>query len=251
MAKHIDYCHAQNGHGQSGPLAAFPIVLGFLDARPASFLDVGCGTGTWLKAALAAGITDVRGVDGIVAPDEQLAVDRSYIQIKDLTQPLELNRKFELALCLEVAEHLDADDGDQLIESLTRQANTVVFSAACPHQLGQHHVNCQWPAYWQERFNRHGFACDDAVRWRLWNDPQIEVWYRQNMFIARRCKTAGAETRIHGVVHPELWNTYQAAGEASGGLLRRIRIGMLPVGWYLSLPITAAVGKIMRRLKLQ
>lgn len=246
MTNTIDYCHARNDHRPDGPLVALPIVLASLDKRPSSLLDIGCGTGTWLAAAKTAGIDDVQGVDGIAVPLDQLAVDRSLIRIHDLRQSLALGRRFDVVLCLEVAEHLDEASGDRLVKSLVQHADAIVFSAACPHQRGQHHVNCQWPVYWQERFNRHGFACDDAVRRLLWNEPRVEVWYRQNMFIAKRSSRAGSEDRLAAVVHPDLWDSQNKALESAEHLLERIREGVLPFSWYATLPFSVATGKLGR-----
>jgi 2-polyprenyl-3-methyl-5-hydroxy-6-metoxy-1,4-benzoquinol methylase len=160
----IDYDHSANLHTRSGAEAGLAVVLGRLAGTPSSMIDVGCGTGTWLRAATMLGVPDVRGVDGVIAPADELEVARSLITQVDLTQPLPLDRTFDLALCLEVAEHLDAPCGGVLVDSLVRASRQVVFSAACPGQMGQHHVNCQWPLYWQAEFNARGFACSDDVR---------------------------------------------------------------------------------------
>lgn len=243
----IDYEHARNRHTVEGPSIAFPHLISFLPEQAKSFVDVGCGTGTWLKAALENGFDDAVGIDGIALPPEKLAVPPAIVLQRDLTQPLRLGRRFDVANCLEVAEHLDQASAGTLIESLVGLADTVIFSAACPDQPGQHHVNCQWPAYWQQLFNAHGFACDDAVRWAIWDITTIEPWYRQNMFIAKRDPhAAGRERRIPSVRHPEMAFLSPAIWEAHA---RRIADGSMPIVWYLSLPFTAMMGKLSRRLR--
>src|SRR5271156_330239 len=142
----IDYDHSQNLHTLGGPQTTFPFL--FADAKPHSLLDVGCGAGNWLKAALNFGMQDVFGVDGVAMPRDKLLVAESLFRQQDLTRPWSLGRRFEVVLCLEVAEHLDKSHANALIDSLVGHSDWVFFSAACPGQPGQHHVNCQWPGYW-------------------------------------------------------------------------------------------------------
>ena len=66
----VNYDHSRDAHSCSGPQAALPLLLKV--AQPKSILDVGCGTGTWLKAACDLGVTDVCGVDGIDIPAAKL-----------------------------------------------------------------------------------------------------------------------------------------------------------------------------------
>lgn len=160
-----------------------------------------------MKAVLEMGISDVFGIDGIELKEPEFLVASSQRAIIDLKAAWALGRRFEAALCLEVAEHLHKAHASRLIDCLAAHTDYVVFSAACPEQRGQHHVNCEWPAYWQALFNERHFVCDDGVRWRIWNDDRIEPWYRQNLFIARRdSASAGLEPRLRAVVHPGVWS---------------------------------------------
>lgn len=200
MQIEIDYDHQKNIHTQAGAKAAFGAILSNLAVN--SLLDVGCGTGTWLKAALELGVSDIFGIDGVSISSDRLLIPSEFFQQQNLTMSWDLNRRFDLVICLEVAEHLDSCFANILIETITNHSDYIVFGAACPGQPGQHHVNCHWPVYWQELFNSCGFSCCDTVRWQIWNDDQIEPWYRQNMFVARRDCAAGRETRISPVIHP-------------------------------------------------
>jgi hypothetical protein len=132
---------------------------------------------------------------------------------------------------------------------LVKHSDLVVFSAACPNQPGQHHVNCQWPAYWQALFNERGFACSDDLRWKIWELGEIEPWYRQNIFVAKRApEKAGRETRIVGAVHPEIVpGIMESAGSSYFPKhVQQIEEGRMPLGWNLSLPFRAAMGKLRR-----
>jgi len=244
----IDYDHSRNLHTVRGAEAALAVF--FKDWKPASLLDVGCGTGTWINAALEQGVRDVYGVDGVEIPEESLLFDRERFRNVDLTGPWNLGRRFDVALCLEVAEHLDEIYADGLIESLTRHSDTIVFSAACPGQLGQHHVNCQWPYYWQWIFNSKGFACSDPFRRLIWDMEEIEPWYRQNVFLARRSGEAGSEPRVPSVKHPTMDHHSVSSAVLSGerSMLERVESGYLSMGWYVAVPFRAFAAKIGRRL---
>jgi cyclopropane fatty-acyl-phospholipid synthase-like methyltransferase len=88
----IDYDHAASLHTLQGAAAALSTIFGSCPA-PKSLLDVGCGTGTWLRAAIDLGALDVLGIDGIAVPEQQLHVARTAIELWDLSNPLDLGRR--------------------------------------------------------------------------------------------------------------------------------------------------------------
>jgi hypothetical protein len=149
-----------------------------------SAVDVGCGVGTWLAVLKNRGVQRIQGVDGpwvdrrfLVIPDESFAT-------KDLaTDPLDLGRRYDLAICLEVAEHVPQECAGAFIEKLTRLSDLILFSAAIPGQGGTGHVNEQWPEYWATLFAARGYVCADGLRFALWHDPKIQWWYRQNILL--------------------------------------------------------------------
>lgn len=137
-----------------------PIVLEFI--RPGSVIDIGCGVGTWLSVFKRHGVPEVLGIDGTYVDTRILRISASEFLPRDVSQKVHVHRKFDLAMSLEVAEHLDAPAAPRFVESLTALAPVVLFSAAIPHQGGAHHVNEQWPDYWEEHFRRHGFVAYPA-----------------------------------------------------------------------------------------
>jgi 2-polyprenyl-3-methyl-5-hydroxy-6-metoxy-1,4-benzoquinol methylase len=87
--------------------SVLPRVLELVGAE--SIVDFGCGDGTWLATATGLGVTDVLGVDGAWVSPETLQIPARCFRAADLVAPLDLGRRFDLAFCLEVAEHLPAE----------------------------------------------------------------------------------------------------------------------------------------------
>ena len=104
-------------------------------------IDVGCGDGSWLKEFEANGISDYLGVDGDYVDRTILRIPETHFFAHDLTTPLNLDRTFDLVVSLEVAEHLSEVHSDIFIDSLTRLAPIILFSAAIPGQGGEMHLN--------------------------------------------------------------------------------------------------------------
>lgn len=81
-----------------------PFVLDLI--RPRSVVDVGCGVGTWLRATKECGVESVLGLDGDYVDRDALMISPRDFVAHDLSCPIELERTFDMAICLEVAEHL-------------------------------------------------------------------------------------------------------------------------------------------------
>lgn len=180
--------------------------------QPRNVIDIGCGAGLWLAAFRESGVTDVLGVDGAWVPAAEREIPEELFLERDLAQPLSLDRAFDLALCLEAAEHLPPEAAVPFVESLTRVAPIIVFSAAIPRQGGTGHFNEQWPSYWAKLFASYGYECLDLLRERLWTNAAVETWYRQNMlcFVAGdrpdlRARLAGSVARPLDIVHPDFF----------------------------------------------
>jgi len=173
--------------------------------QPASVLDVGCATGTWLAEWSSAGVSDVLGVDGDYVNRSALQIPVDRFVPTDLEHSFSLGRKFDLVQTLEVAEHLDEARADTFVQSLARHGDTILFSAAIPGQGGTHHVNEQWPSYWAEKFAKAGYTAYDVIRPRIWTDPRVLVWYKQNMLLFARDRAfEGGAARLD-LVHPDMY----------------------------------------------
>jgi Methyltransferase domain len=177
--------------------------------RPTRIIDVGCGEGWWAAEFVKYGVEAI-GIDG---PGTRTVLDRFIAHDLAIELPDNvLGETHDLAVCLEVAEHLPPHRAPGLIVDLCELAPVVVFSAAVPGQGGTGHVNEQWPGYWVQLFERCGFQVSGALRWRFWNDSRVENWYRQNVLVAaRRPQDHPALfdtplSQVFPVVHPVLYN---------------------------------------------
>jgi len=176
-----DYYHViRDGSLRSAEIIV-PLVLKLLPVT--SVVDVGCGVGAWLAVFRKLGIDDVFGLDGEYVADEILQIPMDRFEALDLSKPFMLGRTFDLAMSLEVAEHLPRLSAVGFVESLTRLAPAILFSAAIPCQGGNHHINEQWPDKWVALFKRHNYVLIDFIRKQVWQNEEVEWWYIQNTLL--------------------------------------------------------------------
>lgn len=153
-----------------------------------STLDFGCAHGGWLSVFQELGIEKIKGLDGEWVDTNDLLVPLESFQCVDLEKyqhpPTE---KYDLCICLEVAEHLDIKYSDALIENLTTASDIILFSAAVPGQGGQNHVNECAPSFWKDKFREKGFYQFDFLRETFWENEDVAWWYKQNiMFYSKK-----------------------------------------------------------------
>ena len=168
-----------------GSITAAKVVLPILFEtwRPASLIDVGCGLGSWSAAALKLGVPLCLGVDGAHVNMDSLQISPTMFLAHNLELPLPQNLSAEMAICIEVAEHLSPQRAGGLVSDLCRIAPIVLFSGAVPYQGGTGHINENWPEYWAALFARCGYQPYDIIRDRIWSLASVPWWYRQNLLL--------------------------------------------------------------------
>ena len=187
---------------------------------PASVIDFGCGMGTWLRAFADAGVGTILGIDGDHVTPEHMQIEPGHFVARDLARSLDLPddvpQRFDLAVSLEVAEHLPPKRAAGFVADLAAVAPAVLFSAAVPHQGGAGHVNEQWPEYWAALFAERGFRTVDCIRRLVWDDPDVAYYYAQNTFLFVEPTVLEHHTHLHPFVaeagdcslsriHPRRW----------------------------------------------
>lgn len=151
--------------------------------KPKSVVDLGCGIGSWLSVFRKLGIEDIFGVDGDWVKKEMLVIPPEKFLALDLKKNFCLERQFDLAISLEVAEHLPPSSALLFVKSLASTAPVIFFSAAIPFQGGVNHLNEQWPDYWEHYFREEGYIVIDCIRKRIWQNNDVDYFYAQNSLV--------------------------------------------------------------------
>lgn len=105
--------------------AVVPLVVDLV--HPASVVDVGCGTGAWLAGFQQCGVRQVLGLEFSAIGAHLADIDPSRIRRVDVSRPFHLGRTFDLAMSLEVAEHLPEESAAGFVESLAGLGPVVLF----------------------------------------------------------------------------------------------------------------------------
>lgn len=197
------YYHNENSHHKSSPKILSEMI--YEKFKPNSVLDFGCGFGVFLNCFKSLGVNQVLGLDGFWVQKEEIGkyLNKNEFLEVNLEEKIELKKKFDVVLSLEVAEHIEEDKSDIFIENLIRHGNIIVFSAGIPHQPGIKHVNCQWINYWEEKFNKNGYKVIDFFRPKIWNNKEVVWWYKQNIVLVVPESYSIEETKALNFVHPD------------------------------------------------
>jgi SAM-dependent methyltransferase len=180
--------------------------------RPKSVVDVGCGSGAWLKLFRLHRVADLLGIEGPYVQPEALRIPAREFAARDLGEPFRLDREFELAISLEAAHYVTEEGAPALVESIAALAPVVLFGAAVPHQPGGPGRNRRWPAWWAALFEKQGFRAEDWLRARLWVDGRGGWWFRPYQILYQR--DGGASEPVRSLVHPGLLEEIVRAPES-------------------------------------
>jgi hypothetical protein len=210
-----DFYKMVNETAYNSASVVLPIMLNILPEIN-SAIDFGCGTGTWLHVLNQCGVKNVRGLDGSWVNKDALKINKTDFTEINFEKKISPDRKYDLAISLEVAEHISESMAVQFVESLTCAADFVLFSAAIPYQSGTNHINEQWPDYWYNIFESQDYIAVDYLRGKIWNSPEVSVWYKQNILLYVKNERKGCIRRVpescfcsnvppSALVHPDLY----------------------------------------------
>jgi hypothetical protein len=151
---------------------------------PSSLVDFGGGAGSWCVAAQQLGVDQVLLVDQCPSSQVIKSLNNSHNFLWcELDKGIPSVGSYDIAISIEVVEHLPDAQGRSLIGRLTETSNIVLFAAAIPGQGGIGHINEQLHEYWHNLFLSYGFTCHDILRWRLITNQKLPWWIRQNIFV--------------------------------------------------------------------
>jgi len=191
-----------------------PEIIRLFD--PKSIVDIGCWIGTFLHCCKESWITNILWIDGSWVDKELLSKYLSTHEFIewDLGKRIQLEKKYDLVLSLEVAEHIHRDSADIFVSNLVSVWEIIIFSAAIPWQWGQNHINEQWSSYWENKFSQHNYIMHDVLKPLFWNNPKIDWWYKQNIVLYTPRwyilpDELSQKNHLKNVIHPEQFSYMQ------------------------------------------
>ena len=187
-----------------------------------SAVDVGCGLGTWLIVLLKLRNqkVEILGIDGPWINRDLLVIPKdNFFAIDFSLETPRINGRYDLAISLEVAEHLPPEKAEEFTSFLTEISDFVLFSAAIPFQGGTNHFNERWQGYWADLFKQKGYLPVDLIRPVLWNDRKVSVHYKQNLILYAK-KERVEEIKLPSILdgqmlslsHPECYTKHARPG---------------------------------------
>ena len=161
-----------------------------------AYVDVGAGSGAYAAEAQRLGRQTVAfeysRFGRLVARGQ--GVDARPFDLRAREVP-DVDRRFDLAYCFEVAEHLERALGDELVRFCASQAPLVIFTAAPPGQGGTGHKNEQPRSYWIGRFGAHGMRYDEEISRKLadgFRRENVRSWWLGENVMAFTDQSASA-----------------------------------------------------------
>ena len=158
------------------------ILCEYLDFQ--TVFDIGCGMGLYLAELNKLGKT-CAGCDGS-SDGVRMASEDLLVFMADATKPIQVNRKNDIVICFEVAEHIAKRHSRQLVRNCTSNGRRVVFTAAPPGQVGVGHINTQPYEFWIHLFTEQGFQCDENLSKRIRErmaSQGVVSWIANNLLV--------------------------------------------------------------------
>jgi trans-aconitate methyltransferase len=172
-----------------GPAShAAPIIAESIIERfsPRTLIDVGCGTGAMMAAFKERGVV-VEGLDYSAAAVKRCSARGLTVTRFDIENAVgSPNKTFDIAISMEVAEHLPESKAEKFVHLLSRLAPTILCTAAGPGQGGTDHVNLKPKQYWIDLFRKEGANFDDRSTTILaarWAQNNVADFYHSNLMI--------------------------------------------------------------------
>ncbi|KAL1500134.1 hypothetical protein AB1Y20_012806 [Prymnesium parvum] len=191
---------ARSQHQFDRPLAAALLAF-FRQEGAASVVDLGCGTGEYVRHFAAHGLA-AAGFDGNPATAE---LSGGLCGVKDLSVAEEAAEAYDWVLSLEVGEHLPPRHEAAFLHNLhAHNRRGVVLSWAVKGQGGVGHVNEQDNAYVEARLRERGYARDAAAEAALRAAARFG-YFRRSLMVFRR-EEARAPPR-----HAPCWGGWDGA----------------------------------------
>lgn len=123
---------------------------------PRTVFDAGCAIGFLVEALRSRGI-EAFGRDFSSYAIEQIPVGlRPFCECGSIAEPIE--GSYDLVTCIEVLEHMPADEARRAVESMCRASSRILFSSSPTDFTEETHINVQPSRYWMQMFAEQGFG---------------------------------------------------------------------------------------------
>ena len=167
--------------------------------KPKSVLDLGSGAGYYLREFTKLDIE----VFGLEASPTGVNLSGSNVLALsyDLRRPVHLSKRFDVVMCVEVAEHIPKSSSSVLVKSICSSANNfVIFTAAPPGTPGSDHINCQPEQFWFTLFNSNGFVLRTDLTEELRQTSNLNdtaEWWKSWSWCLQRKEIYDAELNLY------------------------------------------------------
>src|ERR1041384_5640574 len=158
-----------------------PVVFALL--QPKSVVDIGCGGGSWLSVCREIGVDEIFGVDGNYVDDKLFQIPKECFAAYDLRKPFRLGRRFDLVISLEVTEQLPGRIRRYICRFSHRALGMSFFFRRRSASRRRVSYKRTVAGLLAQIFQERGYVVVDCIRKRIWQNPNVEGWYAQNMLM--------------------------------------------------------------------
>ncbi len=140
-----------------------------------------------------------QGLEGSLTARNLLLVPQSLVTTHDLRTPYTTTKKFDVAVSIEVAEHIEPEHADTYLNTLTKLSDTIYLTAAPPGQAGTGHFNCQPQEYWKQKLSSKGYSYCPTITEQLKQQQKISTmkngsYLHKNLMVFKRGDAECAES---------------------------------------------------------
>jgi len=154
----------------------------FKNENAESIIDLGCGTGSYVRALMENGFK----CDGYDGNPNTVLITNGIGKVLDFSIPLNLNKKYDWLLSLEVGEHIPEEFEKIFLDNMIHHAmDGIIVSWGIPGQKGDGHVNCKSNSYIIRQMKKRGWKYDQSSAKKLRNEATFG-WFKNTIMVFRK-----------------------------------------------------------------
>lgn len=156
--------------------------------NPKSVADIGCGIGLYVNEFDKRGVEAV-GYDGSPYAIKNSVTRKGLLKIGDIRKNLNFDKKYDIVLSIEVAEHIPTKCSDIFVNTLTKCSDVIILTAAQKGQGGTDHINEQPRYFWIKKFEKKNFNFNKSLSEKLsfkMKEKGVPWWIHGNLMIFQK-----------------------------------------------------------------